>query len=262
MPKQLRILYAAGPEDVTEAYNFWIKNQDVPSQVSVPFSSQFYEVCRALDAQGYVIAPAKEPEYLQKEQFLIERCPVPLDNASGVLYHLRQIWCGLRLLIRAVRFRANVAIIDSGNTHWFVLTIFYWLGISVIPSLHCVLWPKYTGKRLSDKVSLKLGSYFFSKGCQGILAASHDVAEQVDEITEGKHPSIFEFFSTFRRADFVNIPEASASSNVFRVLFAGRVEQNKGVFDLLEIAKIFQNRVLKKLCLIFVVLVRRWSLYV
>ena len=45
MPKQLRILYASGPEDVIEAYNFWAQNQDVPSQVSVPYCRQFYEVC-------------------------------------------------------------------------------------------------------------------------------------------------------------------------------------------------------------------------
>ena len=247
MPKQLRILYASGPEDVTEAYNFWIQNQDVPSQVSVPFSRQFYEVCRALDARGYVIAPAGEPEYLKKEQFIIERCPVPLDNASGIVYHLQQIWCGLRLLIRAVRFRANVAVIDSGNTHWFVLPIFSWLGINVVPSLHCVLWPKYAAKRLSDKVSLKLGSYFFSKECQGILTASHDVAEQVDELTQGKHPPTFEFFPTFRRADFVNIPEPPINCNTFRVLFAGRVEENKGVFDLLEIAKRFSAQGIKEI---------------
>ena len=247
MPKQLRILYACGPEDVTEAYNFWIQNQDVPSQVSVPFCRQFYEVCHALDARAYVIAPAEKPEYLQKEQFIIERCPVPLGNASGILYHLQQIWCGLRLVIRAIRFRANVAVIDSGNTHWFVLSIFSWLGISVIPSLVCVLWPKYAAKRLSDRVTLKLNSYFFSKKCQAILTMSHDVAKQVDEITQGKHPPIFEFFPTYYRADFVNIPEASRSGETFRVLFAGRVEENKGVFDLLEIAKRFSAQGIKEI---------------
>lgn len=247
MPKQLRILYAAGPEDVTEAYNYWIQNQDVPSQVSVPYSSQFYEVCHALDADAHVIAPGKKAEYLQKEQFIVESCPVPVKNASGVAYHLQQIWCALRLLIRAIRFRANVAVISSGNTHWFVLPIFSWLGINVVTSLHCVLWCKYGAKSLSDKVSLKLGSYFFSKKCQAILTVSHDIAEQVDELTEGKHPPIFEFFPTFRRADFVDIPEASTNRNTFRVLFAGRVEESKGVFDLLEIAKRFSAQGVKEI---------------
>ena len=239
MPKQLRILYAAGPEDVTEAYNSWVQNRDVPSQVSVPYCKQFYEVCHALNADAHVIAPAKKSEYLQEKQFIIESCPLPLKNASGIVYHLQQLWCALRLLIRAIRFRANVAVISSGNTHWFLLSVFSWLGISVIPSLHCVLWRKYQDKRLSDKLSLKLGSYFFSKECQGILTVSHDIAQQVDEITRGEHPPIFEFFPTFRRDDFVDIPEPSVNGGKFRVLFAGRVEENKGVFDLLEIAKRF-----------------------
>lgn len=247
MPKQLRILYASGPEDVTEAYNFWVKNQDVPSQVSVPYCRQFYEVCHALDARGYAIAPTRKSQYLEEEKFIVESCPVPLKNASGIVYHLQQIWCALRLLIRAIRFRANVAVISSGNTHWFVLPMFSWLGINVIPSLHCVLWRKYAAKSLSDKLSLKLGKYFFSKECRGILTVSHDIAEQVDELTEGKHPPIFEFFPTFRRSDFANITEPSMSSDTFRILFAGRVEENKGVFDLLEIAKRFSAEGIKEI---------------
>ncbi|MDJ0772340.1 MAG: glycosyltransferase family 4 protein [Mastigocoleus sp. MO_167.B18] len=247
MPKQLRILYASGPEDVIEAYNFWIQNQDVPSQVSVPYCRQFYEVCRALDARAYVIAPTRKSEYLHKEQFIVESCPVPIKNASGIVYHLQQLWCALRLLVRAIRFRANVAVISSGNTHWFLLPIFSWLGINVVPSLHCVLWRKYAAKSLSDKLSLQLGSYFFRKKCRGILTVSHDIAKQVDELTRGEHPPIFEFFPTFRQADFVNIPEPPKNGKTFRVLFAGRVEENKGVFDLLEIAKRFSEQGIKEI---------------
>ncbi len=239
MSKPLRILYAVGPEDVIEAYNYWIKDQDAPSQVSVTFSSQFYEVCRTLDAKGYVIAQSHKKEFLQDERFMVERRPIPLPKASGVLYHLRQIWSGLSLLASAMRFRANVVVADSGTTYWFVLSLFCWLGLKVIPSLHCMLWCKYLPPRLVDKLNLTLSRHLFASDCKAILVASQEIAEQISQLTAGKHQPIFEFFSTYRRADFANLAEPSPARSPFWVLFAGRVEQNKGVFDLLEVAKRF-----------------------
>ena len=33
--------------------------------------------------------------------------------------------------------------IACGSCHWFPLRVLPWLGIKVVPSLHCVLWKKY-----------------------------------------------------------------------------------------------------------------------
>lgn len=240
MPKPLRILYASGPEDVIEAYNYWINGGDAPSQVSVTFSSQFYEVCKTLNAKGYAIAQSNRKQFVQDDQFIVEHRPVPLPNASGIFYHLRQVWCGLHLLASAIRFQANVVVVNDGTTYWFVLNLFSWLGLIVIPTLHCMLWCKYLPPRLVDKVNLTLSRNLFASNCQAILVASHDIAKQISQLTGGKHQPIFEFFSTYRRADFANILEPSLASP-FRVLFAGRVEEDKGVFDLLEIAKRFAS---------------------
>jgi glycogen synthase len=241
MSKPLHILYAVGPENAIEAY--WCQGEDAPSQVSVFFSSQFYEVCQALDAKGYVIAPSQKKEFLKNKRFIIERRPIPLSHASsGILYHLRQIWNGLWLLADAICFQADAIIVDSGTTHWFVLSLFHWLGIKVIPSLHCVLWCKYLPLRLGERIAFELSRNLFSSQCFAILAVSRDITQQIYQLTKDEHPPIFEFFPTYRPAYFADITEPDVqNSNVFRVLFAGRIEVNKGVFDLLEIAKYFSS---------------------
>jgi glycogen(starch) synthase len=241
MAKPLRILYAIGPEDVIEAYNFWIKGEDTPSQVSMPFSSQFYEVCKTLDAKGYVIAEATQPAIVRDERFIIEGRPVPLANARGVFYHGRQLLRGLQLLRVAISFQADVIIADSGTTYWFVLSLFSWLGIKVIPSLHCTLWRKYSGQTLGEKITLKLSRNLFKSGCHTIHAVSHDIAEQIAELTGGIHQPVYEFLPTYQRSDFASIAPPPKETSPFRVLFAGRVEYNKGVFDLLEIAAYFAS---------------------
>lgn len=237
MSNSLRVLYAIGPEDVIEAYKCWVKGKDGDSQVSLTFSGQFYEVCKALDAKGYVIAEASKHEVIRDKQIVVERLPVPLMKASGIFYHLRQILRGLQLFIRAIHFRANVVVADSGTTYWFILSLFCWVGIKVIPSLHCTLWRKYSKQTLGEKVTLKLSQNFFKHGCHSIHAVSHDVAEQISKLTAGVHPKVLEFLPTYRPTDFANIAPPSEDRLPFRVLFAGRVEYDKGVFDLLEVAK-------------------------
>lgn len=241
MDKSLRILYAVGPEDVIDSYKHWVKGEDAPSQVSVPYSNQFYEVCKSLNAYGYVIAQSTKKELIRDEYFIVEHRRVPLPTASGIIYHLRQIWYGLHLLISAIRFRANVVIASTGTSYWFVFSLFSWLGIKVIPSVHCTLWYKYLPQRQIDKLILALSRNFFASDCQAIMAVSHDISQQIAQLTYKRHQPILEFFPTFRRSDFASLDAPSKSRSPFSILFAGRIEENKGVFDLLEVAKSFAS---------------------
>jgi glycogen synthase len=240
MPEQLRILYAVGPENVIESYDRWTHRQEERLQVSITYSSQFYEVCQDLNAKAYVIAQAKQNKLLRDDQFIVEHRSTPLRSASGLLYHIGFMGYGLQLLASAIAFRANVVIASSGTTHWFVWSILHWLGIRIIPSLHCVLWRKYVPQRLGEKLTLGLSRNFFSKDCTALLAVSQDIAEQVAQLTENQHCPIFNFVPTFCKSDFVGIREPDVTESPFRVLFAGRIERSKGVFDLLEIAKRFK----------------------
>lgn len=239
---KLRILYAVGPENIIDAYKHWIKGKDAPSQVSVTYSSQFYQVCQSLNARGYAIAQSTEKQLIQDDNLIVEHRPVPLPQASGIVYHLRQIWCGLHLLFSAIRFRANVVIASSGTSYWFVFSLFSWLGIKVIPSVHCTLWYKYLPQRPVDKLILGLSRNFFASQCQAIMAVSHDISQQIAELTHNKHRPIREFFPKFRRSDFARLRPPSKSDSRFSILFAGRIEENKGVFDLLEVAKRFAKQ--------------------
>jgi hypothetical protein len=63
------------------------------------------------------------------------------DGDGGALYHLADLYYALYLALHAWWFETDLAIIDSGTTHYFALTIFRLLGIRVAVNLHNVLWP-------------------------------------------------------------------------------------------------------------------------
>lgn len=239
MSKRLRILYAAGPGDVVGTYNYWVTGQDDPSQVSITYSSQFYEVCRDLDADAYVISSCPERKFFYDGQFKIKHRPIPLRSFSGLLYHLGQLWYGLRLIASAIRFRANVAVVVDGTTHWFVLLLLSWLGVQVIPSIHCTLWCKYVPPSKAQNLILNLSRYLFTRCCTAVLAVSDEISEQITQLTTSQHQLIRRFTPLYRREQFAGIAPPSQRHLPFRVLYVGRIEENKGVFDLLEIAKHF-----------------------
>ncbi|MEW6498438.1 MAG: glycosyltransferase family 4 protein [Cyanobacteriota bacterium] len=240
MSNTLRVLYAAGPGDIIGTYSHWVKGQDDPLQVSVTYSSQFFDVCRALDAQAYVISSCPQPKYLHDGRFILEHRPIPLRKASGILYHLGQLWYGLQLITSAIRFRANAAVVADGTTHWFILSLLPLLGVQVIPSLHCGLWRKHLPQRKIDQLLLKLSQYLFAYCCAAILTVSDEISEQVGQLTANQHPLIRTFSPIYKRSQFAQLNSPSQERSPFRVLFAGRIERNKGVFDLLEIAKRMQ----------------------
>ena len=61
------------------------------------------------------------------------------------------------------------------------------------------------------------------------------------ETTNGLQRPTLAFLPTYRRNKFEGIPAPMAGGRPFRILFAGRIERNKGVFDLLAIAERFSR---------------------
>src|SRR5579862_9740099 len=109
MNRPLRILYAAGPGDVIGTYRHWKEGRDDPSQVAITYSAQFYTLCKEQGIAGLVISYCPRIERIKDGQFEIEHRPVRFGKGPGPLYHLGQLWYGLRLTASAIRFKTDVA---------------------------------------------------------------------------------------------------------------------------------------------------------
>lgn len=232
-----RILYAAGPGNVIGTFRHWRAGEDDPSQVSVTFSGQFFDVCRSLDAEALVVSFAKDKASLKDGAFELRQVPKPFPNAGGLLYHFGEILNGLRLVWAAVRFRADYLIVAEGSAHWFVLYLLPRRKFKIVPTLHCTLWLPRNAPGWIHRV---LNRRFFSHHAYAILSQSRDITRQVLQLTAGIAPPILEFLPSWRRNTFQGIGDPPPAPP-FRVLFAGRIERNKGVFNLLEAAKTLRS---------------------
>lgn len=236
-------MYLAGNGDVIGTYRHWAAGQSDPAQVSATYSGQFYDVCRQLGADALVISQNKRVDQHVDGRFRIEHRPNRFGRARGPFYHLGLWLVGLGYVIRAVRFGADVVIASNGMAGWPPMRLLRLFRIQLVPSILCVLWLKQhppTGR--FRRWLLRRDRATFAKQATATLSMSQDITDQIMELTGGAAKPVLPFLPTYQRSSFDDLPPPPAQRSPFFVLFAGRIETNKGVFDLLEAAKLLQNQ--------------------
>lgn len=239
----MKIMYVAGPGNIIGTFNYWKQGQDDPSQVAITYARQFYDVCSALDTKAYIISSYTEKQYIEDGNFILENRPILLSNKSGILYHLGQVIYGFSLIMSALKFKPDCIIVFY-TEYSFMLSILSRFGIEIVLTVHSTLWNKNSlaFKKLT-KLFLQMNNLFLLKKCLAILSISEDINQQIKEITDNQQKSIFNFLPVYQKKEFENIEEVEnhCNNSKFQVLFVGRVEADKGVFDILEIAKKFKT---------------------
>ncbi len=241
--RNYRILFAVGPGDVIQAYRDWRSGQATISETSLTFSGQAFDFCRANHLEMWAVSAHSRRELIEDGQFRIENRPKrPSGEVRGLRYHLRQLRYAMSLLFSALRYKADLIIVDSGTTHWFSLALFKLMGIRVVANLHNVYWPAgYPPKSKIHKLAMLLDGWFFSRLADASMGVSPECERQVCTLA-GRPVPFFQYRAQFRESDFRALKAPDYGLRPFRVMFAGRIERNKGVLDLIDIAAKLQQR--------------------
>jgi len=237
------ILYVGGPGNIIGTFEQWQQGKDDISQVAVTYSRMFFECCQALGARAYIIASNPQKNKLETDLLTIEHRPLlPIVGKGGLFYHLACLQYSLSIVWTAIRLNARVVVIQDINKYWFVYYLLRCFRIQVVPSFHNTLWLKFGSPKRTEKLLLTLAGSFFKDGCAGILAVSQEIASQLKRLTGAEDLSVHQFVPFYRSNFFQGIEKPTLEQHPLRILFAGRVEQHKGVFDLLEMARYLKQK--------------------
>jgi glycosyltransferase involved in cell wall biosynthesis len=234
-----RVFHTAGVGKIIEAHKYWKRKEPFPSEVTITYSSQFEQFCEDIGVEAYIVGYNSERAILRDGAFTVEQRPKPLPAARGAIFHVREIFYGLGLLATAARFRANLAVIDSGTTHYFVTSLFRLVGIGVVPVLHNTIWPHgFPPTRAIPRLICWLDSLFYRYVATAVIGVSPECTRQVEQITAGRCPPLFQIRAQFMPEYFAQIPlPPPYDQRPFQIMFLGRMVQSKGIFDILEIAQ-------------------------
>lgn len=241
MTRPLRILYACGPGNVVESYRCWRTGSELMSETSRTYSGQFFDFCRAAGHHGYAVSSFGTPERLIDGATIVENRPKRLPG-GGIRYHLSQTLYALSIMLTALRWRADALIVDSGTTHWFLLGPLKLAGVRIVGSLHNVPWPNgYRPKGPLKRLLLATEAWFWRRIADALISVSPECERQVRELAGRRDALAVQHRAQYDRTHFAALPPPPPLARPpLRVMFAGRIERNKGVLDIVEIARLLE----------------------
>jgi glycosyltransferase involved in cell wall biosynthesis len=227
------VLYCEGPGDLVSSYETWKRGGDFTKETSVTFSGQFFEFCRLERLTFHAVSYCGRAHSIVDGPCTISNLPRQDIQLPKVGYELSVLVYALRLLLLALRVRPQVIFVASGVIDWAYLGILRLSGAKVVPILHNTLWPE--GFR--PKIGLRQRAYRFvwQRCVWSTLAVSPACVRQVHAVAGPVPVTVFK--PSFPPASFVKAEPQSLAKTPFRVMFAGRIERDKGVFDILDMAE-------------------------
>ncbi|MBC2668114.1 glycosyltransferase family 4 protein [Novosphingobium piscinae] len=233
-----RITYISGPANVRRAYNEWMSNQ-AKDFFGTDYMKQFFDLAESLGAESHVVSWLAGEHFVERVgRFTFENRP--MQNRHGLAYHLGMIVWFLKVLVSVVRFRPDVVVLTGNQNMWWMLAPARWLGAKFIVSYHCVLYAKFRPIRRTEKILIALNEWLVLRYAAAIVMTSHDIRVQVEALLGDRAASVpmLDHLPTYQPAQFAGIALPHRTMRwPFHILFVGRVEENKGVFDMIEVSR-------------------------
>ncbi len=242
--RTVRVLMVEASGDALGAFRTWRKREPFLGVTHEPFSTQFFDVCAELGATAKVLVFNNKTGRETDGQITVEHRKSPFAGKSGLTYKLAHAQLATIITAEALRFRADVAFVHN-EPHPFLLAPLARAGVAVVPALHNVLWPIFEAPSAANRLLFKADARFYRKHAAAIMAVSEAILGQVQSLAGPGAAPFVGFLPTFSAATFEGIAPAEFGGRdrePFRLLFAGRVEEDKGVFDLLEMTERLSSR--------------------
>lgn len=222
----LRIAYVAGPGDAAGTFEHWARGAQDPRVPVVTYSSMFYELIDKLGAEALILTePAGQPA-VPDARFRFVQTP-RLRPKGFLAWHMANFRFARAVLRQIARFQPHVVVVGTDAPIW----VFRGVGrrVKLVLTAHNTFWPM--GRR-SSSARARVKAFCVGAALAPVASAvctSQECARQVAALAGGPERL------------FVEIPQVAAAFQgggrtrkvARKLLFLGRIEENKGVFDLL-----------------------------
>lgn len=241
MTRSSTFMYLAGTQDPDGALSYLRRGENDPTALFVPYVRQFLDLCEDRAASGVVISTRPPRRAVRHAQFTFYYLPNPLRSAHGRRYELGLILYGLLVAVLCLVHRPRVVFVGDGILHYATIPLLRLTGAKVILSFHNTLWSCHSDRPDRWQGIARRWKRVFSRTVTAIMCASSAIADNFAEATSGQCRPVIEFLPTFVLGQFHKILPPP-DDGICTVLYAGRIMTEKGVFDVLRIAEILQDR--------------------
>ena len=238
----LKIAYLSGPANTREIYREWAGNER-QAYFGTDYMKQFLQLATDVGAKSYVISwYGDRKEKSELGDFVFDNRPI--TRAGGARYYLGMFSWHMKVLAKLIAFRPGVLLLTGNQNFWWLLSPIRLWGTKIITSHHAVMWMKYLRPNWVWRMMVKLNGALILKPATAIVVTSNDIRRQVEQVLgrDADRVDIVNHLPTYSPAQFEGVaPAPDSSQRPFRVLFLGRMVRNKGIFDIVEMARQLQR---------------------
>lgn len=235
MPK---ISYLSGPANFEATYAH-LQGDVASNFFGANYVAQFIRLIESIDGLAQVITWRGSEKLNKLFGARFSLLNLPMRQRSGVLYHLDMLKWNIRALVKMIIYRPDILLLTGNQDFWWIYAPLRLFRVKIITSFHCVQWPVVLTPRLFKRLYAALNTHLILKSSAAILVTSLAIRRQVETMLGScaKAP-IIEHLPTYDPAQFADLfPPTRALGSPFELLFVGRLEANKGIFDVLRMAR-------------------------
>lgn len=220
-------MFIAGPGDVVGTYRFWKDGKPDPRVPTITYSGQLYELAKEHDATLTVVHAHAGKEELEDGPFRF----VHLDQSfrGGALGYFWSQFKACVNIARIVRRHRPDFVLYSSNAPELALRFFPFGTLRVL-TMHNTIWPMGGAPKPGLKNRLRLGLAIWGlRTLNGAVCTSLECQRQLEALL-GPNSD----FRVQRPVMSTPIVLTERSDRVRHIVYLGRVEENKGIFMLLQ----------------------------
>jgi glycogen synthase len=224
----LRIAYVAGPGDACGTFDYWARGLHDPRTPVVAYSSMFYSVVASIDATALILIEQDKQPSSRDPRFQFVYTP-HRRGRRGLGYRIDEFAFSTSVLPHLRDFRPDVIIVGTDAPNRLVRNLPP--ARRIILTAHNSFWPM--GHR-PDNLRARLRLWSTKRALQRIDLAVNTSSECAFQVAALGGPSGMRSFTEIPQVLETFYPMAVEPRPVAQsLLYLGRIEANKGVFDLL-----------------------------
>lgn len=233
----LQLAYLSGPAD---ALRFLAELENGASDYfGTNYMKQFLLFTDQVNADAFIVTWHGDEDFDRRiGRYRIRNKPLP--RANGISYHVAMLRWHLAILAQLWRVGPDVAVVTGNQDYWWMLAPLRLRGTRFVASYHSVLWPRCEPRRRRFFLFSALNGWLLLRGMPAIVTTSAAIRQQVERVlgVGRRRPVLLNHLPTYRPEQFEGIASPLAVPRVpFEVVFTGRIERDKGVFDLVAVAE-------------------------
>lgn len=240
--EKIIIGYLSGPVDARKVYKMWQSDQP-NNYLGTSYLTEFFEVVKQMDFSGIVVTSEGRASYQKTvANISIINAPKP-RGGNGLSYHLNHSIWTYRAIKRLVSEGSNIILLTDSQNYWFCTIFFRFKGVRFVNALHAAIWPEFRTLTLSESILRLTNSVFHYIWGDPSLSASHRIDEQLSKTSFGQVSERLVFMPSYNKSEFSFFENNRKfiQESTFRILYAGRITKDKGIFDVIDVAKILSK---------------------